>query len=397
MPISYNASSVVEKIMFQFDVANPKCYSPNVHPYPTDLYAWVTTGNQVTLSRDTITSPVGNKPLKMVQNGNDTHTGSYNTSIWNLCPATIGEVWTVSVWVKASAPTTVEGPYIFEVNSAGTYIQASSGSFAISTEWQRISLTRTFTNATTAYIQTRLDGTNTGGAGITIWWDGLQVERTSSASNFNSTTNTNGLSVVDSLTATTYAFPNTTSCATYNKTHLTFDGTDDYISLLNDTYPAKATDNFSCEIVLRVPSAATWSNGTNAGSILTKGSYPGITGFIRDVTNNQIGFYARGNTSGLTGVLTTLVRDTWEHYVGTYDGYNMVLYKNGVQVNTGTIIPVGGFETGVPWWLGSIQAVAGADGNRFRGDVAIARAYKKCLSALEVEKNFISIRGRFGL
>ena len=59
--------------------------------YPTDLYGWVNGGNQVTLSRDTIPSPVGNTPLKMVCNGNDPYTSTYNGTGNNIAAAASGQ------------------------------------------------------------------------------------------------------------------------------------------------------------------------------------------------------------------------------------------------------------------------------------------------------------------
>lgn len=155
--------------------ANTFIYSPNnVHPYPTDLYSWITTGSACTLTRDTISSPVGNKPLKMAITGNDPYTASYNNSIYNLSPAAAGQTWTASIWVKASVATNCQ-LFILSANSSNVFIGAANGNYSITTDWQRISYTYTLTDALTAFVQVRLDGTNTSGSGITIWWDGLTV------------------------------------------------------------------------------------------------------------------------------------------------------------------------------------------------------------------------------
>lgn len=394
MSVNYNNSVVLTDIAVYIDITNPKCYSPNVHPYPTDLYSWVQTGPNCTLSRDTTTqSPVGNTPLKMVQNANDPYTSTYNSPTRNLCPAVIGETWTASVWVKASEATTIQGPEVFEANSSGSYLTGSFSSNEITTDWKRISITRTLNNASTAFVQCRMEGTHTGGAGITVWWDGLQIERTSSASNFNPIPNVNGLKMINPLTSTNHLFTTNINLPIYNKTYFEFDGVDDYVHLGDTSYPTSSTDPFSCEILVRVPSAATWSNGVNDGSLFTRGTYAGSIGFIRAVTNNQIGFWIRGNTSGLGYVAATLVRDKWEHYIGTWDGYAMTIYKNGVLASTANQLTTGGFEANV-WWLGSIQAMSGANGNRFQGDIGLAKVYKKCLTPAEVYKNFIAVKGR---
>ena len=123
----------------------------------------------------------------MVVNGNDPYTLSYNNSQWNVADAKQGDTWTFSVYAKADQATTGE-LFIFEVNAAGGYNTAPAVGISITTSWQRFSFTRTFTTAAVA-IQVRLDGPNSGGAGRTIWWDGIQVEKSATASPFSPGTN----------------------------------------------------------------------------------------------------------------------------------------------------------------------------------------------------------------
>lgn len=195
MAINYNQQIVTDGLVLHLDAGNPKSYSPNVHPYPTDLYSWATSGNNITLSRDTgHVSPVGSTPLKMVQSGTDGYTSTYGTPSANLAPALQGETWTVSVWVKASANIQIEGPWIAEANSSGAYLGGGGSPFPtlIANTWTRVSATYTTSNASCAYVQVRLDGPNPSST-VTMWWDGIQLERSSTASNFNPTANSNGV------------------------------------------------------------------------------------------------------------------------------------------------------------------------------------------------------------
>ena len=165
----------------------------NVHPHPKDIYAQRQTGNHVTLSRDyTQTSPARGTALKMRVNPttgwNDPHIQTYNNSIYNLAPAEAGETWTMSVFVKADQNTQVQ-LFLFEAREDGTYIPDSFSvqTFNVYTGWQRIKLTRTFSNPETAFVQARLDGPN----GYynepkTIWWDGFKVEKNTNTTPFNS-------------------------------------------------------------------------------------------------------------------------------------------------------------------------------------------------------------------
>ena len=172
--------------------------------YPLDIYSanpdvlaqtgtagigW-TSGIRCDLSRDTSVtdSPVGGVPLKMYCSGTtDPYTLTYNNTQWNIADAKQGDTWTFSVYAKADQATTGE-LFIFEANAAGGYNTAPAVGISITTSWQRFSFTRTFTTAAVA-IQVRLDGPNSGGAGRTIWWDGIQVEKSATASPFSPGTN----------------------------------------------------------------------------------------------------------------------------------------------------------------------------------------------------------------
>jgi len=160
----------------------------NFHPASLDIFDWSGTVSQnATITRDTSTgkSPFGGIPLKMAQTGDDAHIITYNTSQWNIAPASSGQTWQVRVWAKASTPTTGQ-IFIFGAREDGGFVSPGgigATTISIGTEWAEFSYEYTPVNPdafqTIAYIQTRLDGTQTGGAGIDIWWDNLQVYRIS--------------------------------------------------------------------------------------------------------------------------------------------------------------------------------------------------------------------------
>ena len=172
-------------LVLGLDASNMRSYSPNVMPNPTNIFAWSGTGNNnCTLSGDTtITRQYGSIPLKMVMTGTDPYTATYGSSINNLAPAASGQTWTLSFYAKSSE-TVTGNCYIFGANSSGAYIEAPSTSFTVTTSWQRFTFTTTLGNASTAFIQMRFGGSS-GQVGKTIWWDGVQLERASSATTFN--------------------------------------------------------------------------------------------------------------------------------------------------------------------------------------------------------------------
>jgi hypothetical protein len=184
MGVNYNPRIVTDGLVLALDPGNKKSYSQNEFQYSTDIFAWSgSTGHNASIiSRDSISSPVGNTPLRMQVTGNDPHLGTYNSATWNIAPALNAQTWIVSVYVKANVATTGE-LLIFGANSAGVsfvgggWLTLSAVTVNITTEWTRVSHRVTMNNPNISFIHMRLDGPNSGGTGQTVWWDGLQVER----------------------------------------------------------------------------------------------------------------------------------------------------------------------------------------------------------------------------
>jgi hypothetical protein len=154
---------------------------------PLDIHSWTSlTGmNAATQTRDTSVtdSPFGGVPVRMDVTGSDPYFQTYGNSSWNIDSATSGETWEVRVLAKASVATTGE-IFLFGVNSSGGFIgnfgtAFTNVGFSIGTDWQEYTCRFTFSDPNVAFIQTRLDGPQSGGSGVSIWWDGLQVYKVS--------------------------------------------------------------------------------------------------------------------------------------------------------------------------------------------------------------------------
>ena len=147
------------------------------------LEPWGTSANAATMSADSsITdSPVGGVPLKMaLSGGNDPYTNTYNSSQWNVTEAVAGEQWTFSVYVKSNVASGIPVQiYLFEARANGTFSAFTDVTInGIGTSWQRVSVTRTFNQSDTAYMQVRVDGPETGNSNArTLWWSGFQINR----------------------------------------------------------------------------------------------------------------------------------------------------------------------------------------------------------------------------
>ena len=385
-------------LVLDLDASYMRSYSPNVLPNPTDIFAWcgAAYANNSILSRDTtITRQYGSIPLKMVISGTDPYIASYNSPTWNLSAAATGQTWTVSVYVKASVATNVEGPVIFECNSSGTYLVATSaGSISVTTSWTRISYSRTFSNASTAFIQVRLVGTPTGGSGITIWWDGLQVERASSATTFNPYYFGNTAWKDVSSNGNDSALLNTDSQNYFstNAGYIAFDGTNDYVSITQNSNTRLQNNYQTLSFFVYITSvgpneaAFLWNVGANPTGMFLFWSPTAI--------NMQI---QTGGTYINYPVSVTNALNTWMNitYIINNVGRTMTAYKNGALVGTSSQWSIFTPPNSVVE-LGSNRATGNA-GDYIKGRVANVLVYNRDLSAAEISQNYEADKTRFGL
>jgi len=147
-------------------------------------------------------------------------------------------------------------------------------------------------------------------------------------------------------------------------------------------------------------SVETWfrpaNQPSNYGAIVSS-VYPGTNSSV----NFKIGFNASSEINGGTynatdGWKTTPSTPTtllaWHHFVFTYDGANLTLYKNGASVGSTAY-------TGTPQ--------SGGDGIRIgrrwdttdyvSGSIDYVRIYNRALSGTEVLKSFNRVKSRYGL
>ena len=389
-------------LVLALDASNKKSYSQNEFQYSTDIFAWSgTSANNSTLSRDTISSPVGNTPLKMLVTGNDPHLGSYNSAPWNIAPAANGQTWIVSVYVKADVATTGE-ILIFGANSSGVgYVNGAWLSFTtstvnIGTEWTRVQHVHTMNNADVAYIHVRLDGPNSGGDGQTVWWDGLQVERVPSGTTTPTpfTSAYYGGSVykdlVGSNNGTLRNFP-TYSADSLGK--LVLDGTNDDIDCGNNSSINFGTGDFTVSVWFR-----RFSNATGNLRLLSKAAGSDTA----NVDNAGFCFFG-GNTAISFAVNPTATRtiitaasyslNEWVNVVGLVErGVSMRTYKNGSLVAS-TTAPVGSVSGTTSLFLGSN---VGAN-LYWAGEISNVSLYNRALTASEIQQNYNATKSRFGL
>ena len=372
-------------LVLALDAANKKSYSQNEFQYSTDIFGWFS-GNSggvtaAIVSRDTISSPIGNTPLKMEVTGNDPHLGSYNAAKWNIAPAANGQTWIVSVYAKANVATTGE-ILIFGANSSGAafvnggWVSLTGTTVSIGTEWTRVQHIHTMNSVDVAFIHTRLDGPNSGGTGQTVWWDGLQVERvpagTTTPTPFTSSYYGGSVykDLVGSNNGTLVNYPTYSGS---NSGSLVFDGTNDYITSSFATASGQAVTY--CGWLYSTETTAIYRNFVD--------SVPARP-MIWWNTSGQIEFDASFYTT------PAVYRNQWVYVaLSKPSGSSSAsYYVNGVLVGSGTAYTT---PAVTPTWFNR------AAGQTWRGNCSVIQAYNRALSAQEIQQNFNATRSRFGI
>ena len=400
MGLAHSPSIVRDGISLYHDLGNTRrSYSPNVHSSSTNIYDWYVgirgnaNGNNCTFAKDTITSPVGNTPLRMDITGNDPHMGSYANNNWNLNEASQGETWTVSVYAKASIEMQCQ-IFIFGTPSSGGYVEAPAGTINLTTDWRRISYTYTFTNANTEFIQSRLDGPDSATAGESIWFDGWQVERGSTPSNFTSDyTSGDILDIFGS--SNTGSIVSTPQYSNEYGGSLIFDGTDDYIQFPSTTI---SRNGGAFSIWFYVDDFSAFTAGKTVNSrILVRGDndfqrliavYEGGFGYETN-TNSDPNDVADNTIPDWTA--TEITSGKWVNLAMSNKNSQSTFYINGVFNRTLDVdddlqlayIGRGQSPTNYPDFL--------------KGRVSNFKIYNRALTASEVKQNFDALRGRYGV
>ena len=121
-------------------------------------------------------------------------------------------------------------------------------------------------------------------------------------------------------------------------------------------------------------------------------SGPSNHAFWMASTDNTLAAGHQGQWSRVSHAVPSgnMLNQWWNGVVTWNDSTGWVLYLNGVQVDTNSNTTGPGGTTGV-----YIARYSG--GNYFDGDIAEVLIYNRALTALEVQQNYNSHKGRFGL
>lgn len=403
----YGPNVVTSGLVLYLDAANTRSYSPNAYPAPLDIFSYMgSNANAATITRDTAeSSPAGGSALKMAITGNDPYTASYASSQFSFTTVASGQAWTVSCWIRASTATTA-GFFIFGADNTGNWIEGWNQMFSITTSWQRFSYTYTFSNANTVAMQLRFDGVDSGGSGINVWFDGLQVERNSTATTFNSRYNQNANNWLDLSTRSNNSL--LTNGATFTNSNggaIVFDGTNDWAN--NGVFPAYSFANgLTIDVVVKFDTlSGAWQrfidfgNGEAAGNII----------FGRFSNSNNVFFECRASTGDVTRIYLSSAAPLTTNEISFYSvtlpagtpgapTSGTLLYKNGIQISGShfnsdfpripeTITRSNSYIARSNW----------ASDSYLDGNIYQLKIYNRTLTTSEILQNYNSHRKLFGL
>jgi hypothetical protein len=143
---------------------------------------------------------------------------------------------------------------------------------------------------------------------------------------------------------------------------------------------------------------AAWSQTSAKGTIVCKHGWSGgESGYVlRAGGNGQLSFNIAGDSLGIPVSWREVVTDTaelflnsWSHVAGTFDGYNLRLYINGVlrktRAFTGKIVPSSYLTK-----IGRLADVSQPEKRLWHGKIDEVRIWHRALSQSEIAANMNS-------
>ena len=164
-----------------------------------------------------------------------------------------------------------------------------------------------------------------------------------------------------------------------------FDGYNDRFECGNIT-GFYATNSLTLEAWVRLTSM-TGDDGDN--SFIIQGGGNNLRFDFR-TSGNYIWFRIGGSTSGTITTSSTVSLNTWYHLVGTWDGSNLIAYKNGENIASTT-------KTRSSFSLENTIGIAARYQNGYYNNLDFGNIliYDYALTADEVRQNYLSTKERF--
>lgn len=284
---------------------------------------------------------------------------------------TAGQTYTISFYVRAATSNCIGYSAAINRWTNGEY---TGTNFTLTSSWQKISYSFTTTQSGATYF---------------YWFDVNTPARSS--------WDISEIMFYQGTGSSQYVASNTTRSTTQSVLDITKNYT---LTTNNLTYNTDGTFNFNGSSWLDLNS----NNIITGTNPFTVEAWYTTTGSTAD---EVFGNYGSGSTSGtlwISGRYGTYISGSVYFpgapiAAGTYclatsrdSAGNVVLYLNGVQVNSGTL------SSSIPVTYNfRIGADVNGGGEPFTGKIHSVRVYNRVLTSSEVSQNFNALRGRYGL
>lgn len=182
---------------------------------------------------------------------------------------------------------------------------------------------------------------------------------------------------------------------------INFDGTDDYVSVVNNSniLMSSTTEQYTAEVIFRSQSSSSKGNCAlfDQYRYYLYYAYSSNTAYFQYITSAYNGSNYPTSTLTLSGLNP---KGSWNHAVFTYtkSGSNATVtgYVNGNYAGAVTALSLGTYPNQTNAMIGNSYH-AGLNYYAFDGSIAVVKVYAKTLTAIEVLQNFEATRGRFGI
>ena len=310
------------------------------------------------------------------------------------------KTYTVSVWCKTDQASMAR-IHVNTTRSGSSYWGYGSSYHSGGGDWERLSVTIYGGEGNTSIntIRCQCYGTT---INADAYWRDYQVEERSHATPFilGGTRSATG-SLID-LTGTTNI--DVSNASFDSNAQMTFDGTDDYLSLGSNSTLQAIGSNATIECWFK-------SSNTSSKFALMVGWGEGTSYYSNFGIGNW--FSAWPDESIYVGVNSAAVvyaeRDgsakyhdgNWHHAVGLIGQNNHKIFVDGSEVsvsfsygsNSVSTSNIFGFSSGTEVYIGLRPYGNG----HFQGDLPVVKIYDRLLTAAEVLQNFNATKSRFGL
>ncbi len=368
-----NPDIIDDSLVFMYDTDDGKSYkgepTTNLLNHTTEFNNWIAaknSGTAPTVTADTSVNPLGLVNAPMADKVYIPDDGTYPRIQQYFTPPSTN-THTFSVWIRSLSGNC--DCFLGAFRNSPWSLPGSSVK-SITGEWQRFTFSWTPPDTTTHLIYMGSHDTAAQKGNTLEFW-GAQMEAKSHATQFTTGTRSATQGLLDRTGTSTIDI---SSASFDSNAQMTFDGTNDHVSLGNPTAFRDLTAGTIETVYYRDASSSTYQMiFTDAGSDLEI-----------NYSANVLQFYI-GN-SGLS--YTHAVTDQWFNVVGTWGANFKKLYINGVEVASGG-------NTGTD--TGSRDRYLGGRGANFpfNGKIPIAKIYNRTLTDKEIMQNYNATKGRF--